>query len=409
MAVFTYSARNAEGKKIDGVVTANDKASAQADLRKKSLSIISLDEKKKKSGFNFNISLGGPRERAKPKELVIVTRQIATMVSAGIPLIEALEIVEDQTENPGFRKVLGKVVDKIRGGADFSSAIGDFPKIFGKIYVNMVKAGEAGGQLDIILNRLAEFLEAQEALKREIKSAMTYPIISLFLIISITIGLIVGIIPKFKEIFTQMRVKDLPLPTTVLLAISDAFLNYFHFVILGVVVFSVLVVLYFRTNKGQWQLHWLSLHMPVFGVLFRKVAISRFSRTFATLIQSGVPILAALEIVAGTAGNRLIEEGILYAKDKVSKGEPLGEPLASTKVFPSMVTKMISIGEKSGALEKLLTKISEFYDQEVKATVEALTSLIEPILIVIMGVIVGGVVLSIFLPILKIQETLANK
>lgn len=376
---------------------------------KKPVAAASPGKKGKKPGLFGGNLFGPPRERAKTKEIVVVTRQIATMVSAGIPLLETLEIIESQTENPGFKRVVGKIVEKVRSGSDFSSALADYPKIFTKVYVNMIRAGEAGGQLDVILGRLAEFMEAQEALKQEIKSAMTYPIISLCLIVVITIGLIVGIVPKFKDIFDQMKVPGgLPLPTKILMIISDAFINHFVVVGLGVIVFIVAIVMYCKTNRGQWQMDWLMLHLPVFGMLFRKVAISRFARTFGTLISSGVPILGALEIVAGTSGNRIIERAVLFAKDKVSKGEPLGDPLATTKVFPPMVTKMITIGEKSGALEKLLGKISDFYDAEVKTTVESLTSLIEPLLIAVMGIIVGGVVLAIFLPILKIQETLAG-
>jgi type IV pilus assembly protein PilC len=222
------------------------------------------------------------------------------------------------------------------------------------------------------------------------------------------VGLVVGIVPKFKAIFDQMEMKEMPLPTEILMKISDALRLHF-FVVAGVAVAVIVAFLYYiRTKQGQRQWHWCLLHMPIFGVLFQKVAISRFSRTFATLIQSGVPMLGALDIVAATAGNVLVEEAVLKAKDAVAKGETLGEPLAATKVFPPMVTRMVSIGEKTGALEKLLMKISEFYDAEVRATVKALTSLIEPLLIGVMGALVGGIVLAIFLPIIKIQQQLSK-
>jgi type IV pilus assembly protein PilC len=237
---------------------------------------------------------------------------------------------------------------------------------------------------------------------------MTYPVISLVLILSITVGLVVGIVPKFQTIFLQMEMKQLPLPTEILLKISDALRNQ-YLAVLGVsVTVIVAFLLYIRTKPGMRQWHWVLLHAPVFGPLFRKVAISRFSRTFATLIQSGVPMLGALDIVAATAGNVLVEEAVLKAKDAVSRGETLGDPLTATRVFPPMVTRMISIGEKTGALEKLLMKIAEFYDQEVRATVKALTSLIEPLLIATMGLIVGFIVLSIFLPIIQIQQKLSG-
>ncbi len=330
------------------------------------------------------------------------------MISAGIPLLESLEILHEQCTEPGFRIALDRIIDKVRSGSDFSTALSDYPKCFSKIYVNMVKAGEASGQLDTILNRLAEYLEATEELKREIKAAMTYPVISLCLILAITIGLIVGVVPRFKLIFEQLQMKELPLPTEILLAVSDTMKRNFFFFILGFVILIVAFLLYIRTNMGRRQWHWVCFHMPVFGPLFRKVAISRFSRTFATLIQSGVPMLGALDIVAGTAGNVLVEDAVLRAKEAVARGETLGDPLAATKIFPPMVTRMISIGEKTGAIEKLLLKISEFYDQEVRATVKALTSLIEPIMIAVMGCIVAGIVLSIFLPILKIQQQLTG-
>jgi type IV pilus assembly protein PilC len=273
----------------------------------------------------------------------------------------------------------------------------------------MIKAGEASGQLDAILSRLAEYLEASEALKREIKSAMTYPVVSLFLIITITIGLLVGIVPKFITIFEQLEIKELPLPTEILMGVSNTLQTNFMAIIVVVVGIFIVFKIYVKTRFGRLHWDWVKLHLPVFGALFQKVAISRFSRTFATLIKSGVPIVGALEIVARTSGNALIENAVLRAREKVIKGETLADPLAESRLFPPMVTRMVGIGEKSGALEQLLTKISEFYDQEVKTTVAALSSLIEPLLIAFMGSLVGLIVLSIFLPILKVQEKLAKK
>ncbi len=405
MAVFAYSAKTADGKKIESVIRAPDKAAAQAELKKKKLTVTNINEQRggKKVGM-----FGPPRPHVKTKDIAVLTRQLSTMISAGIPLLESLEILHEQASDPGFKNVLDKTIERVRAGSDFSTALAEHPKLFTKIFVNMIKAGEASGQLDVILQRLADYMEAMEELKREIKAAMTYPIISLVLILSITVGLIVGIVPKFQEIFIQMQMDDLPTPTMVLIAISEILRNHF---IEATIVFIILFgafMYYIKTKQGQRQWHWLLLHMPVFGPLFRKVAISRFSRTFATLIQSGVPMLGALDIVASTAGNILVEEAVLKAKDAVSKGETLGDPLAATKVFPPMVTRMISIGEKTGALEKLLMKISEFYDQEVRATVKALTSLIEPLLIATMGVIVGFIVLAIFMPIIAIQGKLSK-
>ncbi len=405
MAVFAYTAKKPDGKKVESVIRAPDRSAAQAELKKKNYQVTSIAEQKgaRKSGL-----FGPPRPHVRTKDIAVMTRQLSTMISAGIPLLESLEILHEQASDPGFKIVLDKVIERVRSGSDFSTALSEHPKLFTKIFVNMIKAGEASGQLDVILQRLADYMEAIEELKREIKAAMTYPVISLILILAITVGLIVGIVPKFQEIFVQLNMTSLPAPTRVLLVISDIMRNHFLIGIGVVIVLVVAFLLYIRTKTGIRQWHWVLLHVPIFGPLFRKVAISRFSRTFATLIQSGVPMLGALDIVASTAGNVLVEEAVLKAKDAVSKGETLGDPLAATKVFPPMVTRMISIGEKTGALEKLLMKISEFYDQEVRATVKALTSLIEPLLIATMGVIVGFIVLSIFLPIIEIQKQLSR-
>jgi type IV pilus assembly protein PilC len=337
-----------------------------------------------------------------------MTRQLSTMISAGIPLLESMEILEDQTSDAGFKVVLDKIIERVRAGSDFSSALAEQPRLFSRIYVNMIKAGESSGQLDVILQRLADYMESVEELKREIKSAMTYPVISLVLILSITVGIVVGVVPQFQAIFVQLGAKELPAPTQILLKISNA-LTVHYLALLSVLAVAVIsFALYIRTNPGQWQWHWFLLHVPVFGPLFRKVAISRFSRTFATLIESGVPMLGALDIVAATAGNVLVETAVLKAKEAVSRGETLGDPLAATRVFAPMVTRMIAIGEKTGALEKLLMKIADFYDQEVRATVKALTSLIEPLMISATGLIVGFIVLAIFLPILQMQRIVSG-
>ncbi|MBI2932046.1 MAG: type II secretion system F family protein [Planctomycetes bacterium] len=405
MGVFTYEAKAADGKRSEGTIRAPDRGAATAELKKKNLTVTSMTEQKQQPRRGL---FGGPRVRVKTKDIAVVTRQLSTMISAGIPLLESMEILHEQAADPGFKGVLDTVIERVRSGTDFSSALAEHPKVFTNIYVNMVKAGEAGGQLDTILNRLADYLENIEEIKREVRAALTYPIVSLGLILTITIGLVVGVVPRFQQIFIQLKMDKLPLPTEILMAISK-FMREQFLLLMGIIVAIIVgFVMYIRTRSGEKQFHWFLLHMPIFGPLFRKVAISRFARTFSTLIQSGVPMLSALDIVAGTAGNRIIEEAVFRAKDAVSKGETLGEPLAATKVFPPMVTRMISIGEKTGALEKLLSKISEFYDSEVRASVKALTSLIEPLLISIMGICVGSIVLAIFLPIIEIQKKLAG-
>ena len=407
MGVFTYEARSADGKKVDGSLKAPDRNAAMDQIKKKNLTVVQLTED---TGIAAKRTLFGraPRAKVKTKDICILTRQLSTMISAGIPLLESLEILCEQASDPGFRRVMDRIIERVRSGTDFSTALGEHPKIFSNIFVNMIKAGEVSGNLDVILTRLAEYLEAIEEIKREVKSAMVYPTVSLVMILSITAGLVVGIVPKFKVIFDQLGMTELPWITQALLDIS-MFLQTQYLLAMFLIAAGVTgFIMFKRSKKGMKVWHRFLLNMPVFGQLVRKVAISRFARTFSTLIQSGVPMLGALDIVAGTAGNVIIEEAVLKAKDAVSRGETLGEPLAATKVFPPMVTRMIAIGEKTGALEKLLSKISEFYDAEVKAGVKALTSLIEPLMIGFMGLIVGGIVLAIFMPIIDIQKKLGG-
>lgn len=402
MPTYTYVARKDNGQEITETVTAKSREEVIAILRRKALTLVDLQEKKSLLSFGT-----GVREKAKLEEVVIYTRQLSTMISSGIPLLEALEILQEQQENKGFAHALGDVVDRVRSGSDFSAALSAHPKIFTRIYVSMIKAGETAGQLDLILNRLAEYQEATIRLVREVKSAMTYPTISLCMIFGITGFLMVGIIPKFKDIFSGLEI-ELPMITSVLLQVSDFCVAYWWIILLVLVAAFFGLKMYAKTDAGAWHVDLLKLKLPIFGTLFQKVAISRFSRTFSTLIRSGVPILGALEIVATTAGNRIVEDAVNSSINNVKQGESLAEPLAEYWVFPPMVTRMIAIGERAGALESLLGKVSEFYDQQVSATVEALTSLIEPIMIGVMGVVVGGIVLAVFLPIFKLQSQLAG-
>ncbi len=402
MPNFKYVVKDDRGKEITATMEAKTREEVVGYIRRQGWQMVELQQKK--SIFEIQIG-GGPS--VKLEEMVIFTRQLSTMISAGIPLLEGLEILQEQQQNKGFKSALSDIVDRVRGGSDFSAALGQHPRLFPKIYVSMVKAGEASGQLDVILTRLAEYQEATARLIREIKSAMTYPVISLSLIFLITGFLLVGIIPQFQEIFLTLNI-DLPTPTKVLLMISNFLVNNGLLLLLGMIAAIVGLVMYSKTPAGGWQFDWIKLKLPVFGSLFQKVAISRFARTFSTLIRSGVPILGALEIVGATSGNRLVENAIQDAMKNVKEGESLADPLARFWVFPPMVTRMIAIGERAGALEALLEKISEFYDQQVSATVETLTSLIEPIMIGIMGFVVGSIVLAVFLPIFKLQEQLGK-
>ena len=415
---YEYRAKNATGKTVSGALTAENESDAVGQLRRQGLTVLGVSSGRKaaagspggaKSGF-FSLSFASAQAktaRIKTADMVVFTRQMSTMISAGIPVVESLEILHEQAVNAGFKLVLNEIISDLRTGKDISQAFARHPRIFPRIYVNMLKAGEASGQLDTVLARLAGYQEAAAALKQEIRSAMTYPVVSLVMILGITIFLLVFIIPKFQTMFDSMNV-ELPAITRGLLTTSEVMRSNFLLCGAAVVAAAVLACMYAKTEKGRYQKDWLLLHLPVFGPLFSKVALSRFSRTFGTLIQSGVPILGALEIVAETSGNAVVSSAIADASQSVRQGESLGEPLSRTRVFPPMVTRMIAVGERTGALEQLLEKIAEFYDQEVKSTVESLTSLIEPLMIGIMGFLVGGMVLAIFMPIFKMIGSMSR-
>ena len=408
MPNYRYTAKSPAGQDVSGTTTAPTEAEAVAQLQGQNLVVLKIHSEGSSRAFSFSVFGGDPRPRVGADDMVLFTRQLATMIGAGIPLLEALEVQAEQVKDKGFRIAITRIAEKVRSGSDLSAALSEYPKIFKAIFINMVKAGEASGQLDEILVRLAEYQEASVALKREIKSAMTYPTVSLALITGITLFLMVGILPKFKQIFDSLIASNpkasLPAVTKFMLSLSLWMRDNFLLMIGCIVALIIGLVMYTRTGVGGWQWDWLKLKLPVFGPLFHKVSMSRFSRTFSTLIRSGVPILGALEIVAGTSGNRVVSDAVMEAKESVRQGNTLAEPLAASGMFPPMVTRMVSIGERTGAMEQLLEKISEFYDQQVKATVESLTSLIEPLMIGVMGMMVGSIVLSVFLPIIKIQQ-----
>ncbi len=406
MKNYKYSAKNADGRTVTGTLTAGGKDEVVGELRKRNLTILGVKEVSSplRAISRRAVRPGPPRKK---DELVVFTRQLATMITSGITLLEALEILVEQAESPAFAAALRQSVDDVRQGSDLSRALGRHPRVFNELYINMVKAGEVSGQIDEILVRLADYMEAAAKLKREIKAAMTYPVISLVLVLGITAFLMVGIVPQFKPIFESLEI-DLPGLTQFVLHLSDLVRNHGLLVLGGLFAFVTFVVMLKRSEKGAYAWDAFVLKVPVFGTLFRKVALARFSRTFATLIKSGVPILGCLEIVSETAGNKVVSRAVNGARENVRQGQTLSEPLSHSPVFPPMVTRMISIGEKSGALEHLLEKIAEFYDEQVSAQVKSLTSLIEPLLIAVMGFFVGTIVLAVFLPIFKIQEKLAG-
>lgn len=423
MPTFKYSAVGSDGRTVKGSINAPTQDECVDELRRRQLTPLHVESKRggssptsrrrpaadKKGGSWLTMEIGGSKPGVRKKEeIVLFTRQLSTMISAGIPLLECLEILEEQAESRPFTLLVGEVIEDVRGGQDLSTALERHEKVFSDVYVSMVKAGEASGQLDDILVRLAEYLEATQRLKRDIRSAMTYPVVSLVMIFGITAFLMLAIVPKFKEVFASLEV-DLPGLTRGILAVSDFCQEHWGMILAGMATCFMLIMVYKNTDRGGRQWDWLMLHIPIFGPLFQKVGLSRFSKTFSTMLKSGVPILGSLEIVASTSGNRIIAEAIDAARENVRRGENLADPLGESPVFPPMVVRMVAIGEKSGSLEMLLEKISEFYDEQVRATVKQLTSLIEPLMIAVMGVMVGTICLSVFLPIFELQKQLAAR
>jgi len=414
MPTFSYNARDAAGKSHAGTLTADSRRGLLTHLQQRGLTPTSISEAAGSRPTGLRLRRFGAAAaarpakkqtyRVRPAELVVVTRQLATIVNAGLPLMQGLDILAEQSENPRLETVLKQISSDVEAGESFSDALRKHPRAFSNLYVSMVRAGEASGNLDGILLRLADYMEATEILKRKVKSAMTYPVTALVFVITLASGLIMFVVPKFEEIFASFGA-DLPAITQLLLNISRTLRANFLWIsavlIVGVVAFRLVVT---RTQEGRYRFDQLRLRLPIFGKLFSKVAISRFARTLSTLTRSGVSILAALEIVERTAGNEVFARAIHSAQDSVRAGQPLAEPLIAAGVFPPMVTRMISVGEKTGALETLLAKISDFYDSEVDATVSALTSLIEPILIIMLGVIVGFIVIALFMPIFSMSS-----
>lgn len=400
MANFKYIAKDSDGKTITGAMESSDRASSIETLRKKDLIIISVEETTSK----FKLALPfGIRKRIKLDDLVIFSRLLATMVDAGIPLVGALDILGEQMDNKTFGAVISSVRNDVETGSSLSDGIAKHKKVFSPLFVNMVKAGESSGMLDEILNRLAEYLEKTSSLQKKVTSALVYPAIVTAMALGITLLLLLKVIPIFKTIFEGFGAA-LPKPTMILIAVSDTMQKYFFFVVFAIIGIGFFIARYINTEKGRTRFDSILLKMPIFGILFKKVAISKFTRTLSTLIKSGVPILAALEIVGKTSGNKIVEIAIDNIRTSVREGENIAEPLAKSKIFPSMVTRMVSVGEQSGELEKMLSKIADFYDEQVDAAVSALTSLIEPLIIAFLGIVIGTIVICMFLPIFKITS-----
>jgi type IV pilus assembly protein PilC len=396
LPTFAWEGKNRAGEAKRGEMEAVDSDAVSARLRQMQIT----PSKVKKKGAEINIKLPGIGGVSQ-KDLVIFTRQFSTMIDAGLPLVQCLDILSSQTDNPTFRDVLAKVKAKVEQGSTFADALKDHPKVFDELYTQLVAAGEIGGILDTILNRLATYIEKAQKLKGKVKSALTYPSIVLVIAIGVTVVLLLYVTPVFEKMFKDFG-SALPAPTQFVVDLSKWLQSYIIYVVIGVAA-AVFGFRAFHANpKGREIFDAIALKAPLFGPLIRKVAVARFTRTLGTMISSGVPILDALEVTAKTAGNRTVEKAIRYAKAQIAEGKTITQPLAETNVFPSMVVQMIGVGEATGAMDTMLSKIADFYDDEVDSAVGALTSLIEPVMMVFLGGVVGGFLIAMYLPIFSI-------
>jgi type IV pilus assembly protein PilC len=396
MAEFVWEARARTGELRKGTMEADDEPAVQARLRGQQLMPTKI--KKKSAALNLKFGTG-----VDLRDVVTFTRLFATMIDAGLPIVQCLDILCNQTDNKHFAVVLRDVKANVEQGATFSDSLRRHPKVFDPLYVNLVQAGEVGGILDTILSRLAVYNEKAIKLRRQLRGAMVYPS-AVLVIFTGVLGILLGwVIPSFKTIFKDLGSSDeLPWLTQVVIAVSEAFIGYLPFVIIGGLIFAAAIVWFYRTPRGKKLFHTIFLKLPVMGPVLRKIAVARFTRTLGTLLSSGVPILDAMEIVAKTAGNVVIEEAIMYARAKISEGKNMAAPLMETNVFPPMVVQMVGVGEQTGALDAMLSKIADFYEEEVDVAVAAMTSLIEPAMMVSIGGTVGVVLIAMYLPIFSI-------
>ena len=394
MPFYVWKGVNSYGENRKGKIEMPSEAMAQAHLKKMRITVSMLKEAPKDMFENVEFL----KPKITGKDVVIFTRQLSTMIDAGLPLVQSLEILGEQMENPAFKKVLRTIRTDVETGTTFADAMKKHPVAFDTLYCNMVEAGEIGGILDTILNRLAAFMEKNMALKKKVKGAMTYPIICICISFVVMAVMLVFVVPVFEKMFADFG-GALPAPTQMVVDMSDFAQHNFHFIIGAIFGVIFLVKKIYKTEKGRIQLDKLMLNMPIVGPLVRRVAVAKFTRTLGTMLQSGVPILEALNVVARTAGNKIIEMAVFRVTDSISEGRAIAEPLEETGVFPGMVVQMINVGEATGALDVMLTKIADFYDEEVDQAVENLTAAIEPLMMVFLGGMIGGLVIAMYLPI----------
>jgi len=399
MATFKYAVRDKAGKPVEGTLDGENKDAVSAKLRSMGYVIVSLEQSGSVLTSLNSISFG---TGVKNKDITIFSRQFATMIGAGLSLTKCLSILGQQTESPALRVIIAQIGHDVESGQSLSDAMSKHPKVFPPIFVNMVRSGETGGVLDEVLNRVADHFEREEMIKGRIKSAMTYPIAMGSLVFLVLIAMLVFVVPTFQAMFSSMG-GTLPLPTQILVNISEGARGLPG---LLTVIFIIAFVIAFRwwkrTEAGLYAWDSIKLRMPVFGKLIRKMALSRFTRTFGTLVSAGVPILSALDIVGSTSGNEVIHRAVRKVRAAIKEGETIAKPLSENPIFPAMVVQMISVGEETGALDSMLAKVAEFYDEEVTAGVDGLTSLIEPLMMATLGVVVGGIVIALYMPMFEV-------
>jgi type IV pilus assembly protein PilC len=396
MPIFLWQAETKKGESKKGEIDAADEAAVRGQLRRQGYKSINV--KKKPKDLFENVSF--MQQKVTEKDVVVFARIFATMINAGLPLIQCLDLLGQQEQNKTFAKVIGSVKEDIEGGSTLTDALRKYPKIFDNLFVNLVAAGESGGILDVILQRLSNYMEKAMKLRSKVKGAMTYPLIVLVIAVVIVGGLLVFVVPMFQKMFEGMG-GSLPAPTQFLVDLSQFLQDYYLYMGGGLVALRLGFKRYYATEKGTLVVDALALKAPVFGPLLKKVAVAKFSRTLSTMMQSGVPILEGLGIVSKTSGNKIIENALMKTRQSISEGKTIAEPLLETNIFPAMVVQMIAVGEATGALDTMLAKIADFYDDEVDVAVEGLTAMLEPLLMCILGPAVGFILIAMYLPIFK--------
>ena len=400
MTVFVWEGKNPQGRFVKGELDARDIQAVFNMLRAQKIVPNANRIREKGKGLEMEIKLPGFGSGVSSKDIVLFTRQFATMIDAGLPLVQAIDILAKQSDNKVFQKILKQIKEDVESGGTLSEAMQKHPRVFDNLYTNMVNAGENGGILDIILERLSKHMEKAMKLKREIKAAMIYPGVVVSAAAIVTSILLIFVIPTFADLFSSFG-SALPLPTQIVINLSNFFVSWWY-LIFGSIGFSIFMFMRFiKTDRGKDVIHPIALKLPVFGNIIKKVAVARFTRTLGTMVSSGVPIIEALNICAKTSGNRVVERDVMRARVAISEGKTMVEPLEDSVVFPSMVVQMIGVGEQTGALDAMLTKIADFYEEEVDTAVGSMKQLIEPIMILVLGVVIGSLVIAMYLPIFK--------